>query len=216
MHIPSKFKVTNLDTLYQFIKNNPLGSLVSSIGNDIDAIHIPFYLDTADLRNIKLQGHIAKVNPLSKKCKDGNKVLVIFHGPNAYISPNFYPSKKETGKVVPTWNYSVVHVKGKISFNSESNWIMKHLEKLTNFNESVAQSNPWSISDAPKEYTDKLVNAVVGLEIEIEEIVGNFKLSQNKSINDYNGVVKGLSNSNSKLESLVSMQMQSNKNAANN
>ena len=117
---------------------------------------------------------------------------------------------------MPTWNYSVVHVKGKISFNSESNWITKHLEKLTNFNESVAQNNPWSISDAPKEYTDKLVNAVVGLEIEIEEIVGNFKLSQNKSINDYNGVVKGLSDSNSKLESLVAMQMQSNKNTANN
>ncbi|SMN16852.1 Transcriptional regulator [uncultured Candidatus Thioglobus sp.] len=102
MHIPSKFKVTNPDTLYRFIKDNPLGTLVSFSDNDIDAAHIPFYLDTTDLRKVKLQGHIAKINPLGKKCNDGDKVLVIFHGPNAYISPNFYPSKNETGKVVPT------------------------------------------------------------------------------------------------------------------
>ncbi|SMN01727.1 Transcriptional regulator [uncultured Candidatus Thioglobus sp.] len=216
MHIPSKFKVTNLDTLYHFIRDNPLGTLVSSIENDIDAIHIPFYLDTTDLRKVKLQGHIAKVNPLNKKGNDDNKVLVIFHGPNAYISPNFYPSKKETEKVVPTWNYSVVHAKGKISFNYESNWIAKHLEKLTSSQESASQSTPWSISDAPKEYINKLVNAVVGLEIEIEDIVGNFKLSQNKSTNDYDGVVKGLGDSSNGLESMVSAQMQDNKNAANN
>ena len=192
MHIPSKFKETNLDTLYQFIKNNPLGTLVSSIDNDIDATHIPFYLDRTETSKVKLQGHIAKVNPLWKKCKDGSKVLVIFHGPNAYISPNFYPSKKEEGKVVPTWNYSVVHAKGTISFNYQSNWIAKHLENLTNIQESVSQNNPWSISDAPKKYISKLINAVVGLEIEIEDIVGNFKLSQNKANNDYDGVIKGL------------------------
>ena len=99
MHIPSKFKVTNLDTLYQFIKNNPLGSLVSSIGNDIDAIHIPFYLDTADLRNIKLQGHIAKVNPLSKKCKDGNKVLVFFMDRMHILAPISTHQKKRLEKL---------------------------------------------------------------------------------------------------------------------
>ena len=211
MHIPSKFKETNLDTLYQFIEENPLGTLVSTIGNDIDAIHIPFYLDTSNSSKVKLEGHIAKANSLYKKCNDSSKVLVIFHGPNAYISPNFYPSKTETGKVVPTWNYSVVHVKGRISFNYEGNWIFKHLEKLTNAHELISQSNPWSISDAPKEYTNKLINAIVGLEIEIEDIIGNFKLSQNKSTNDYDGVVKALKESGNKLESMVSIQMQGNK-----
>ncbi|MDC9714891.1 MAG: FMN-binding negative transcriptional regulator [Gammaproteobacteria bacterium] len=211
MHIPSKFKVTNPNTLYQFIKDNPLGALVSFSDDGIDAIHIPFYLDTTDLRKVKLQGHIAKANPLAKKCNDNGKVLVIFHGPNAYISPNFYPSKNETGKVVPTWNYSVVHVRGSISFNDKSSWIARHLEKLTNSHESVSQSNPWSISDAPTEYTNKLINTVVGLEIEIENIVGNFKLSQNKSANDQDGVIRGLKNSGNELESMVSMQMQDNK-----
>jgi transcriptional regulator len=211
VHIPSKFKVTNLAILYRFIKDNPLGTLISFVDNDIDAIHIPFYLDTTDSKKVKLQGHIAKVNPLSKKCNDGDKVLVIFHGPNAYISPNFYPSKNETGKVVPTWNYSVTHVKGSISFNYEGSWITKHLEKLTNSHESVSQDNPWSISDAPKEYTNKLINTVIGLEIEIKDIVGNFKLSQNKSTNDYDGVIKGLKNSVNELESMVSTQMQGNK-----
>lgn len=215
MHIPSKFKVTSPDTLYPFIRDNPLGTLVTSSNNDIDAIHIPLYLDITDPKKVKLQGHIAKVNPLYKKCNDESKVLVIFHGPNAYISPNFYPSKKETGKVVPTWNYSVVHVKGIISFNYESHWIAKHLEKLTNTHELASQSAPWSISDAPKEYTKKLVNAVVGLEIEIEDIIGNFKLSQNKSSSDYDGVVKGLENSSGELESMVSIKMQGNKNTAN-
>ena len=215
MYIPSKFKVTNLDTLYQFIKDNSLGTLVSSVENDIEAIHIPFYLDTTDLKKVILQGHIAKVNSFSKKCNNGSNVLIIFHGSNAYISPNFYPSKKETGKVAPTWNYSVVHVKGKISFKYESCWIIKHLEKLTNSQESISQSNPWLISDAPKEYINKLVNAVVGLEIEVEDIVGNFKLSQDKSKNDYAGVIEGLNDSSNNSESMVSIQMQSNKNTVN-
>ncbi|MCF6264612.1 MAG: FMN-binding negative transcriptional regulator [Xanthomonadales bacterium] len=211
MHIPSKFKQTNLDVLYQFIKDNPLGTLISSIDNDIDAIHIPFCLDTSEPMGAKLQGHVAKVNTICKKCIDGSEVLIIFHGPNAYISPNFYPSKIKTGKVVPTWNYSVVHVKGKISFKQESKWITNHLEKLTNTHESASQSNPWSMSDAPEEYTSKLVNAVVGLEIEIEDIIGNFKLSQNKSSDDYAGVVVGLEDSGKELESMLSKQMEKNK-----
>jgi len=210
MHIPSKFKQTNLDILYQLIKDNPLGTLISSVDNDIDAIHIPFYLDTTGPGEVKLQGHVAKVNAIYKKCMDGSKVLIVFHGPNAYISPNFYPSKTKTGKVVPTWNYSVVHVKGTVSFKQESNWITSHLEKLTNTHESASQSKPWLMSDAPEEYTNKLVSAVVGLEIEIEDIIGNFKLSQNKSSEDYDGVVVGLEDSSNELESMVSKQMQEN------
>ena len=101
MHIPSKFKEVNLDRLHEFIQEYPLGTLIVSAENTLDADHIPFYLQKQENEQVILQSHIAKANPLWKKVADGQDVLLIFHGPNAYISPNFYPSKKETGKVVP-------------------------------------------------------------------------------------------------------------------
>ncbi len=110
MHIPSKFKETDTRLLHEFIQNFPLGTLVNSQAGSINAEHIPFYLKTLGNNDVRLQSHIARANPLWKNCSDGEAILLIFHGPNAYISPNFYPSKQETGKAVPTWNYSVVHV----------------------------------------------------------------------------------------------------------
>ncbi len=134
-------------------------------------------------------------------------VLLIFHGPNSYISPNFYPSKKSTGKVVPTWNYAVVHVKGQITFRHEKEWLLQLLENLSDFHEKKSQANPWAVSDAPQEFTDRLVDAVVGIEVKIEDIVGNFKLSQNKSNQDYAGVITGLASSDDELDISVAKQM---------
>ncbi|WP_422449626.1 FMN-binding negative transcriptional regulator [Endozoicomonas sp. ALB091] len=125
----------------------------------------------------------------------------------AYISPNLYPSKKETGKAVPTWNYSVVHVRGRVFFKHESNWILQLLNKISDFHE-LNQNLPWSVSDAPAEFTKKLVNAVVGLEFVIDDIVGNFKLSQNKTASDYSGVVNGLASSKNSSDISVARQMQ--------
>lgn len=207
MHIPSKFNESNLDKLHDFIQEYPLGTLIASAENTLDADHIPFYLQKGENEQVILQSHIAKANPLWKKIADGEKVLFIFHGPNAYISPNFYPSKKETGKAVPTWNYSVVHVRGRVFFKHESNWILQLLNEISDFHE-LNQNTPWSVSDAPADFTKNLINAVVGLEVVIDDIVGNFKLSQNKTATDYLGVVNGLSGSEKSSEISVAKQMQ--------
>ncbi|MBO9484578.1 MULTISPECIES: FMN-binding negative transcriptional regulator [Gammaproteobacteria] len=206
MHIPSKFKEENLDKLHGFIQEYPLGTLIVSAENTLDADHIPFYLQKRE-NEVKLQSHIAKANPLWKKVADGQEVLLIFHGPNAYISPNFYPSKKETGKTVPTWNYSVVHVRGKVFFKHESNWILQLLNQISDFHE-LNQKLPWSVSDAPAKFTEKMLNAVVGLDVVIDDIVGNFKLSQNKTETDYSGVVNGLVSSEKNSDNSVANQMQ--------
>ncbi|MGO0305288.1 FMN-binding negative transcriptional regulator [Endozoicomonas acroporae] len=207
MHIPSKFKEVNLGKLHSFIQEYPLGTLIFSAENTLDADHIPFYLQRQENEQVILQSHIAKANPLWKKVVDGQEALLIFHGPNAYISPNLYPSKKETGKAVPTWNYSVVHVRGRVFFKHESNWILQLLNKISDFHE-LNQNLPWSVSDAPAEFTKKLVNAVVGLEVVIDDIVGNFKLSQNKTASDYSGVVNGLASSKNSSDISVARQMQ--------
>ena len=199
MHIPTKFKETDQDKLHQFIQDYPLGTLITCKEKTIDADHIPFYLKRLENEQTILQSHIAKANSLWKTCSDGQEILLIFHGSNAYISPNFYPSKKEDGKAVPTWNYSVVHVKGRIYFKHESSWILQLLKDISNFHE-INQATPWSVSDAPENFTEKLVKAVVGLEVVIDEIVGNFKLSQNKTAADYAGVVDGLLNSETSSE----------------
>lgn len=196
MHIPTKFKENNIDKLYELIKNYPLGTLISSIDNNIDATHVPFYLNINDPKKIKLEAHIARKNSLFNKAVEETQVLVIFHGPNEYISPNYYASKAKSGKVVPTWNYVVVHMKGHITFIEAQNWILQHLEMLFKKHETVSQDTPWSISDAPETYISQLAKAVIGITIEIEHIVGNFKLSQNKPLEDYNGVLEELGTSN--------------------
>lgn len=207
MHVPIKFKETDRDKLYQFIQSYPLGTLIHYSGKKLTADHIPFYLKNLANGKITLQSHIAKANSLWKTCSDGQAILLIFHGPNAYISPNLYPSKKEHGKAVPTWNYSVVHIKGRIYFKQESSWILQLLEAISNFYET-SQTIPWSVSDAPENFIEKMIQAVVGLEVVIEEIVGNFKLSQNKTASDYAGVVTGLLNSELSSDISVAKIMQ--------
>lgn len=193
MYIPSTFKEVDENKLYDFIQTYPLGTLITSAKPTIDADHIPFYLQTGENQQVTLQSHIAKTNPLWKHCDDGQEILLIFHGPNAFVSPNFYPSKKATGKVVPTWNYSVVHVRGYLYFKHDTSWIWQQIKRISDFHE-LSQRTPWSVSDAPERFIEKLVKAVVGLEVVIEDIVGNFKLSQDKTDADYSGVVNGLAN----------------------
>jgi transcriptional regulator len=134
---------------------------------------------------------LAKANKLWQSVDQGADVLLIFNGPSCYVSPNYYPTKKENGKAVPTWNYVVVHVKGKISFIHEQQWIYNLIDSSTQEHETT-QPSPWSINDAPVEYINKMLTAIVGLEIVIESIEGKWKLSQNQSETNKQGVIQGL------------------------
>ena len=191
MHIPKKFKQNDPNHLKDIILKYPFATLITNSDSGLEANHIPIFLNQSKGKDI-LQGHIAKVNPLWKNLKDKSEVLVVFNGPNCYISPNYYPTKKETGKVVPTWNYVTVHVKGVMSYIHDEKWKLNMLNNLTNQHE-VGQPNPWSISDAPEEYIQKMIPAIVGLEIKALSITGQWKVSQNQPEQNKQGVAAGLS-----------------------
>lgn len=190
MHIPKKFKQENIVELKHLIQQYPFATLVTHSDSGLEANHIPFVLTEVDNKQL-LQGHIARANPLWKSLSDGSEVLVVFNGPNYYISPNHYPTKKETGKAVPTWNYIHVHVKGTLSYIHDAEWLYDMIDELTQQHES-GRLEPWSIEDAPEDYIQKMLPAIVGLEINITSIEGQWKLSQNQPVENREGVIKGL------------------------
>jgi transcriptional regulator len=204
MFIPGMFKQDNIDDLLQLIEQYPFATLITHSETGIDATHLPMFV-VKNANKYYLKAHIAKANPLWKSVKNGGVVLVTFHGPNCYISPNHYPTKKQTGKAVPTWNYVVVQVKGTISFIHDPDWIYNAIETLTNIHES-GQSQPWSITDAPEPYIQKMIPAIVGIEITVTSIIGQWKLSQNQPQVNQSGVVEGLSQStDSNIVNIASM-----------
>ncbi|PKH06892.1 FMN-binding negative transcriptional regulator [Moritella sp. Urea-trap-13] len=190
MHIPGKFKQTDYDKLKDLIVNYPLATLISHSDSGLEANHIPFIFDTSQGLDV-LQGHVAKANPVWKILNDNAEVLLVFHGSNGYISPNHYPTKQKTGRAVPTWNYVAVHVKGSMKCIHDDTWILKHITKLSDQHEA-GQSNPWSVNDAPPEYIQRMLPAIVGLELKIVSITGQWKVSQNQPHENQLGVIAGL------------------------
>ena len=135
------------------------------------------------------------MNPLVKVASSSNKsVTAIFNGPNAYVTPSWYPSKQESGKVVPTWNYAVVHAEGSIKLIEDAQWLRSHVSQMTNLHEPTYQST-WKLDDAPEEYVQMMLKAIIGIEIDIKSLTGKFKLSQNRPEQDYAAVVEKLSKS---------------------
>ncbi len=191
MYLPKHFEERDPERLRSFIQRYPLGSLVIATESGLDANHIPFlFADTGSAVGT-LQGHIARANPVWREGVPDAAALVIFQGPNSFISPSWYPSKRETARVVPTWNYAVVHVHGLLRFIDDSAWVRAHVEALTHEHEAN-RDTPWAVTDAPAEFVDKLVTAVVGLEISITRWYGKWKVSQNRSAADRVGVIEGL------------------------
>jgi transcriptional regulator len=188
MYLPGHFKEDRAEVILPFIQEYPLGVLVTVEQGEAQANHLPWLYE-----NQMLQAHIPKVNPLYQFLVENKtvEVLVIFQGPQAYITPSWYPTKKQTGKVVPTWNYSVVHVRGILGLQESTDWIRTHLEKATNWHEAKRDST-WQMSDAPKEYTDSMMGMLTGLEINITSMVGKFKLSQNRQEIDRSAVIEQL------------------------
>jgi transcriptional regulator len=190
MYIPKIFNEDRKEVLHGLIRSNPLGLLISNGEDGPDATSIPFHLVGDVGENGLLQAHLARANPHWKKL-DGQNVLVVFQGPDAYISPNWYPKKEEHGKVVPTWNYAMVQARGVAKVIDDTAWLWKQITKLTNQQEAQSEK-PWKVSDAPKEYIDQEIKAIVGLEIAISKIEGKWKVSQNQQIPERQGVAAGL------------------------
>jgi len=184
MYLPKHFAETRVEALHGLIDAYPFATLVASSDAGLLANHLPFLR-----RGEVLQGHVARGNELA--ALDGTEVLLVFQGPDGYISPNWYPSKHETGREVPTWNYAVVHVHGRLRVIDDAAWLRKLLETLTDRHEA-GQPQPWQVADAPVDHVSKLLGAIVGLEIAIERVEGKFKLSQNHPARNRAGVVAGL------------------------
>lgn len=191
MYIPPQFEQPNIDVMHELIRKRPLATLVTLGSKGIDANHIPLHLSLTPEPFGVLRGHVARSNPIWSDLDSGIEVLAIFHGPDAYISPSWYTTKQEAGKVVPTWNYTVVHAYGSLRIIDDAAWVRTQLEALTNHNEAVF-SEPWAVSDAPVDFTEKLIAAVVGIEMTITRLSGKWKVSQNQPPQNQNSVIQGL------------------------
>lgn len=191
MYIPPHFEESRLEVLRELIRVRPLATLVTLSGAGIDANHIPLHLSAEPGRFGTLRGHVARANPIWHDLVREVEALAIFHGPDSYITPSWYPAKREHGKAVPTWNYVVVHAHGALRVIDDPAWLRSQLEALTGQHEA-SFSDPWTVSDAPREFTDRLVDAIVGIEMVITKLTGKWKLSQNQPAQNRAGVVDGL------------------------
>lgn len=193
MYIPRHFDEPRLDVLHQLIRAQPLATLVTFSATGLNANHIPLHLSAETSSLGTLRGHVARSNPVWSDYAKDVEVLAVFQGPDAYITPSWYPTKAETGKAVPTWNYAVAHAYGALRIIDDAAWLRTHLEALTAHNEA-AFPEQWRLSDAPHDYTEKLIAAVVGIEIQISRLNGKWKLSQNQPPQNRAGVIQGLNN----------------------
>jgi transcriptional regulator len=191
MYIPAHFEETRIEILHELMRNHPLATLVTLGSNGLNANHIPLELDPEPTPFGTLRGHVARANPVWQDFNADVEAMVIFQGANSYISPSWYATKKETGKVVPTWNYAVVHAYGALKIIEDKEWLRNLIERLTNHHEAEKET-PWKVSDAPENYINPLLNAIVGIEIPITKISGKWKVSQNQSHANRIGVIDGL------------------------
>jgi transcriptional regulator len=185
MYLPPHFEETRTEELHRVINEFPLGVLVLSGPHGLDANHLPFELNPNAGERGQLLAHVARANPLWKEAKAGDDALVIFRAANAYISPNWYPSKHELHRQVPTWNYQAVHVHGKVTIRDDERFVRGVVARLTRVNEARAGSDrPWRMTDSSQEYIDGMLAAIVGIEIDIARMVGKWKLGQNREERD--------------------------------
>jgi transcriptional regulator len=190
MYTPSYFKDEDIASLHRQIDGTRLATLVTFDESGLQASHVPLLLNPNEGPNGTLYGHLAKANP-QWKTLGAREALVIFQGPDAYISPSFYAAKAEHGKVVPTWNYLAVHVYGRAQVFTDPQRLLRVVSDLTDKHEARRPA-PWAVSDAPDDYIQKMLNGIVGFAIPIERLEGKRKLNQNRSAEDITGVSKGL------------------------
>ncbi|WP_158813798.1 FMN-binding negative transcriptional regulator [Methylocapsa sp. S129] len=191
MYQPLLHRQEHLEAQHALIRSHPLGLLISHGAHGLEANSIPFLIDAQASRFGTLQAHMARANGQWRNLSEASDVLVIFQGADHYITPAWYETKRETGKVVPTWNYVMVQARGRPRVIDDAAWLRVQIEALTNRHES-ARSAPWAVGDAPEAFIDMQIKAIIGVEIEITDIAGKWKVSQNRPAADRVGVVAGL------------------------
>ena len=193
MYLPAHFAETRPHVLRDFVAAHPLGLLVTqNRAGGIDANSVPFFLDADDDASPGvLRAHVARANAIWKEARDDVDALVVFQGAEGYVSPAWYPSKAEHGKVVPTWNYVMVQARGRLRAIDDRAWLRDFVSRLTDRHEA-GRPAPWAASDAPADFLETMLGAIVGIEITLSSLVGKWKVSQNRSAADRAGVVEGL------------------------
>ena len=192
MYLPTHFEEKRPELLHELVRTHPLGLLVTLADGGLQANSIPFFLDAAPAGGPGvLRAHVARANPLWRDVRTDVEALVVFQGPQAYVSPGWYPSKAEHGKVVPTWNYVMVQARGTLRAIDDAAWVRAFVTRLTNHHEA-ALPRPWAVTDAPADFIDTMTRAIVGIEITLSALTGKWKVSQNRSAADRAGVASGL------------------------
>ena len=191
MYIPAHYQESSVSVLHALIKAHPLGTWVTPGDEGLIVNHLPFLIDESRGDVGTLVGHVARPNPVWKEFSRSVPSVVVFQGAESYISPSWYPSKAETGKAVPTWNYAVVHVHGLPSVFEDRDRLLAHVTRLTETHEAAVDT-PWRVTDAPAGFIDAMLKGIVGVEIPIASLTGKWKVSQNRSAADREGVEEGL------------------------
>lgn len=197
MYQVAAFLEERIDVMHALIRAHPLAVLVTGAGGILEANHLPLLIDPLPSPQGTLRGHVARANPLWRQVQETeheNEVLTIFQGPQVYVTPSWYPEKRASGKVVPTWNYAVVHARGPLIIHDDRDWLRDLVSRLTDQQEA-GRAQPWGIADAPADYIERMLGAIVGIEIPISRIEGKWKVSQNRADADRAGVVDGLAQS---------------------
>lgn len=191
MYNPASFREPDLVRMHDLIRQHPLGMLISNGPAGLLASPVPFLLDADAGESGTLCAHLARANPHWKEFLDGSDCLVVFQGEQGYVTPGWYPSKAETHRAVPTWNYEMVQVRGRVTVHDDAEWLQAQLDALTAGHEGK-RAQPWSLNEAPEDFIASQMKAIVGLEIAITRIEGKWKMSQNRPLPDRAGVVAGL------------------------
>lgn len=191
MYIPPSNAEHRPDVLLDFMDAHPLATLVTTSAEGLFATHLPLVLDRARGAHGTLEGHLARANPHHRLAAEGTEALVIFQGPDAYVTPSWYAAKQEHGRVVPTWNYVAVHAWATVRVRDDAAFLRRNIEALTERHEA-GRAHPWAVDDAPAAYIDGLLKAIVGVELAITRLEGKWKMSQNRPAADIDGVIAGL------------------------
>jgi transcriptional regulator len=207
MYVPEAFQEKRVEVLHDLIRTYPFGTLVTLNDEGLQANHIPFHLEPTPEPLGTLYAHVARANPVWRDLSRNNEALVIFQGAHIYISPSWYLTRKETGMVVPTWNYSVVHAHGQLQPIEDPVWLRAFVEKLTKTHEQ-GRPEPWNVSDAPAHYIEKQLGSIVGLKLTVSRLIGKSKLSQNRPPHDRLSVIQTLSEQGTESSIAMAESMQ--------